>query len=360
VAPSLAILGGQAIQAQRLLEGWAGDPDVQAFLVPVNPPPPAWLARAHGVKGVRTLLTQARYWPLLVRRIRQADIVHVFSASYLSFVLAPLPAITLGRLLGRKVLINYRSGEAPDHLRRSALALAAIRRCDSVAVPSRFLADVFGGHGIGARVIPNTLDLDRFAFRRREPLRPTLLSTRSLEPMYNLACTLRAFRAVQDRHPHASLTVAGGGSQLAALTDLAGRLRLRHVRFVGKVAPGEIWRLYAGADIYVQTPDIDNMPSSVLEAFASGTPVVATAVGGVPGMLEHGVHGLLAAPGDHEAVAGHVCQLLEDAGLAGRIAAAARASCEQYRWPAVRRQWLSLYRDLAGRSLAVTAEVRHA
>ncbi len=360
VAPSLDILGGQAVQAQRLLQGWSHDPDVEAFLVPVNPRPPQLLAGARRVKGLRTLVTQALYWPSLLRALLRADVVHVFSASYLSFVLAPLPAILVSRALGKRVLLNYRSGEAPDHLQRSALARAAIRKCDGVAVPSAFLAGVFAGHGIATRIVPNTLDLDRFAFRRRVPLRPNLLSTRSLEPMYNVACTLRAFRLVQDRHAHATLTLAGGGSQGAALAELAGRLRLEHVRFIGPVRPDDIWRLYADADIYVQTPDIDNMPASVLEAFSSGTPVVATSVGGVPAILDDGIHGLLAAANDHEAVARHVLRLLDDPGLSERLTSAARASCERYRWASVRGEWLAIYRDLARKRMPAAPEVRHA
>jgi L-malate glycosyltransferase len=360
VAPSLDILGGQSVQAQRLLDNWAGDPDVNAFLVAVNPRPPAPLSLARMVRGVRTIVTQAIYWPSLFRRLPAADVVHVFSASYLSFVLAPLPAIIAARLLRRRVLLNYHSGEAPDHLRRSALARAVIRRCDLVAVQSAFLAGVFDEHGIGCRVVPNTLDLDRFPFRRREPLGLNLLSTRSLEPMYNVACTLRAFQLVQARHPRATLTVAGSGSQFPFLVDLAGRLRLQHVRFIGSVPPSEVWRLYSEADIYLQTPDIDNMPLSVLEAYSSGTPVVATAVGGVPAILEDGLHGLLAPPNDHEAVAAMVLRLIDDTGLAGRLATAARASCERYRWSRVRGEWLSLYRELAGDRVPAAAEVRHA
>ena len=63
--------------------------------------------------------------------------------------------------------------------------------------------------------------------------------------------------------------------------------------FAGRVPPAEIWRYYADADIYVQTPDIDNMPSSVLEAYASGCAVVATNAGGVPAILTDEAHGLL-------------------------------------------------------------------
>ena len=96
------------------------------------------------------------------------------------------------------------------------------------------------------------------------------------------------------------------------LRKLAEDRGLRNVRFAGRVAPGDIWRFYADADIYVQTPDIDNMPSSVLEAYASGCAVVSTEAGGVPAILTHEVHGLLAPCGDHQAVASHVCRLLQD------------------------------------------------
>src|SRR4051794_21274352 len=193
VAPSVGILGGQAIQAARLLSAWAGDPDVNAWLVPINPVPPGPFRRATEIKYLRTVATQLTYWPLLVKELRHADVVHVFSASYFSFLLAPLPAVVVARLLGKPVVMNYRSGEAPDHLKRSAVARATLRAVDQNAVPSRFLHDVFAAFGIGSEIIPNIVDVERFRFRRRERLRPRLLSTRNFETLYNLPCTLRAF-----------------------------------------------------------------------------------------------------------------------------------------------------------------------
>jgi glycosyltransferase involved in cell wall biosynthesis len=293
VAPTLGILGGQAIQADRLLRAWHGDPDIRAWLVPVNPLPPRPLRAAVNIKYVRTVATQLTYWPLLFQSLRQADVVHVFSASYTSFLLAPLPAVIVARLLGKPIVMNYRSGEAPDHLRRSAIARAVLAHVDRNAVPSRFLHDVFAEYGIESEIIPNIVDLDRFAFRPRQALRPTILSTRNFEDLYNLACTLRAFQLVQHRYPEASLTLVGGGSGEAAVRRLARELGLRHVTFVGRVPPDRIWEYYAAADIYLQTPDIDNMPASVLEAFASGCAVVSTDAGGVPAILTHDTHGLL-------------------------------------------------------------------
>ena len=107
--------------------------------------------------------------------------MHVFSASYASFLIAPLPAVAIARALGRPVVLNYHSGEAPDHLRRSAIARAAVGRVDRLVVQSPFLAGVFAQFGIDAAIVPNIVDRRRFPFRPRERFRPRLLSTRNLE-----------------------------------------------------------------------------------------------------------------------------------------------------------------------------------
>lgn len=346
VAPSMGILGGQAVQASRLLQAWRNDPDVHAWLVPINPDPPRPLRWMVNVKYLRTVARQLFYWPSLIRELRKADAVHVFSASYFSFLLAPLPAVLVARLLGKPVVMNYRSGQAPDHLRRSAIARRTLRMVEQNAVPSRFLHDVFATFGIRSEIISNIVDVDRFRFRRRECLQPRILSTRNFETLYNLPCTLRAFRLVQDRFPHATLTLVGGGTQEAAIRALAAELRLAHVTFVGRVAPEEIWRYYAEADIYLQTPDIDNMPTSVLEAYASGCPVVATEAGGVPAILTDGQHGLLVGCDDHASAAGAIVRLLEEPSLARGLADAAFESCARYRWSSVRSQWVALYRRM--------------
>ena len=346
VAPSLRILGGQAVQADRMLTAWRNDSDVDAWLVPVNPLPPRPLQPALKIKYLRTIVTEATYLPMLFRELARADVVHVFSASYSSFLLAPLPAVAVARLLGKPVILNYRSGEAPDHLQRSAIARATLARVDRNIVPSRFLVEVFRGFGIDASIIPNIVDMKRFEFRDRSPLRPRLVSTRNFDALYNVAATLRAFRLVQDRWPDASLALVGGGPLEAQLRELAAHLRLENVTFAGRVPPNHIARFYAENDIYIQSPDIDNMPTSVLEAFAGGLPVISTEAGGVPAILTHGRHGLLAPVNDHETLASHVLTLLDRPDYARQLAYAARASCEAFTWANVRDQWLGAYRSV--------------
>jgi glycosyltransferase involved in cell wall biosynthesis len=347
VAPSLEILGGQAVQADRLLRAWRNDPDVNAWLVPVNPAFPGPLRFARRMKYVRTLVNEALYLPSLLSELSRADVVHVFSASYSSFLIATLPAIIAARFLRRPVLLNYRSGEAPDHLRGSAIARTAIARVNKNVVPSSFLADVFSGFGIRSTIVPNIVDLNVFRFRSRNPLEPRLLSTRNFEPHYNVAATIRAFRLIQDRWPHSKLTLVGGGSQGPALRALAAELGLHGVTFAGRMKPEHIATAYADHHIYIQSPDIDNMPTSILEAFASGLPVVSTEAGGIPAILVHGTHGLLSPIGEHETLAAHVLRLLDQPDHARELARAAYSTCDALTWRAVRQQWLSAYRSVS-------------
>jgi glycosyltransferase involved in cell wall biosynthesis len=129
------------------------------------------------------------------------------------------------------------------------------------------------------------------------------------------------------------------------------------VTFAGRVNPGDIHAYYADADIYIQTPAIDNMPSSILEAFAMGLPVVSTDAGGVPAMLTDGVHGLLAPVGDAGRIAAHVLALLDDPKRAREMVAAAYESTDRLRWSRVRDSWLELYRGVLD-PVAVGAQAR--
>jgi len=349
VVASHRIVGGHSVQARRLLDAWRTDASIDAWIVPIDPVPPPPIDRLLRIKYVRTIVTQLWYWPLLVRELRRADVVHVFAASYSSFLLAPVPACIIARLFGKPVVLNYHSGEAPDHLRRSAVARLVLRRLvDANVVPSAFLRDVFRSFAIDADVVPNIVDLRQFIYRVRDPLRPRLLCTRNFEALYNLSCVLRAFAKIQAHYPAATLTLVGSGSQETTLRKEAAALCLENVTFAGRVAPSEIHAYYANADIYVQAPRIDNMPLSLLEAFASGLPVVSTDVGGVPSMLRHGVDGLLVADNDADALADQIVKLLTDDALARRLAESAHRTLAAYQWPVVREGWLQAYRRALG------------
>jgi glycosyltransferase involved in cell wall biosynthesis len=347
VAPSLDMLGGQSRQCARLRGQLREEPSLEVSFQPVNPRLPGPLRRLQSVKYVRTVVTTLAYWAQLAARAWRCDILHVFSASYYSYMLSAMPAVLLGRLYGKRVILNYRSGEAEDHLRNWRTAVPTIRLAHVVVVPSGYLVDVFARFGLQARAIHNIVELDRFRFRERRPLRPVFLTSRLLEPLYNVGCVLRAFALVQREVPGASLTVAGEGWMRAELEQLARDLGLRHTEFIGGVPFEGMPDMYDGADIYLTATDLDNMPSSIVECLAAGLPVVTTDAGGIPYIVKHEETCLMIARDDHEAMAAAALRLLADAELAARIARNAREHCRKFSWPAVRREWLKLYHELA-------------
>lgn len=350
VAPTMDILGGHAVQADRMLEAWRCDREIEMRLLPINPKPGRAVAGLSRIRFLRTVLTQLRYWPLLAREVPRVDAVHVFCPSNSSFYLSALPAILVARLNGKPVIANHRGDDA-GVLASSAPVRRLLASATVNVAPSSYACDIARAAGIGARIIPNFCDLTRFQYRVRDPIRPRLISTRNLERIYNVACTLRAFAVIQARFPDASLVLVGDGSAKPALLALVRGLGVRHVTFAGAVPNSEIPRLYDSADIYVQTPLVDNMPGSLVEAFACGLPVVATDVGGVPAMLEHGIHGLLAPSNDHDRIAANVFAMLDRPSDARRMAEAAFATCERYTWSTVGEQWRNVYRTATGMTL---------
>jgi glycosyltransferase involved in cell wall biosynthesis len=345
VAPSLDILGGQAVVAQRLMDRLKTDPSLEISFVPHNPRLPAPLRFLQRVKYVRTIVTSIAYQSMLLRRLRDQDVVHVFSASYWSFILAPTPAVLVARMYGKRVVLNYRSGEALDHLSRwPRTSLPVLRSVDLIVVPSGYLVDVFSKFGLTATPIFNFVEVERIPYRRRARPRPVFLANRNFAPHYNVACVLRAFALIQSRVPEARLIVAGDGPQRDRLHALAKELGLANTTFLGQVPPQRMSALYDEADVYLNAPNVDNMPNSVVEAFAAGLPVVTSRAGGIPYIVRDESNGLLTDCDDAQGLATAALRLLAEPELAARLADRARADVlSNYTWAAVHDQWRSAY-----------------
>jgi glycosyltransferase involved in cell wall biosynthesis len=346
VAPTLRYVGGQSVQADLLMRNWKDDPDVEARFVPVDPNPPYGLGWVERVPGLRTVLREPRYILELWRKLKDAEVVHIFSASYSSFLLAPLPAWLVARRRGKKTLINYRSGECRDHLQKSSIARSVLKGTDRLVVPSGYLVDVLKEFGLTAQAVPNIVDLSQFVFRLRRPLRPHLVCTRGFHPYYCIDVVVRAFAEVQELYPDAQLDLVGGGPVESEIRNLVRDMKLVRVNFTGVVARDQIGRCYDQADIFINASRLDNMPVSVLEAFAAGTPVVSTEPESMRYLIEEGRTGLLSPPGDAHALARNVIELLQNPELAERLAENARQEFQRYSWPIVRKQWLEVYRSM--------------
>jgi glycosyltransferase involved in cell wall biosynthesis len=346
VAPSLGTLSGQAVQAKVHADCLRAE-GYEVQVVPINPPLPRGTGWIKRLRYIRTVANEGLYLPTL-RKLRSADVVHIASTSYWSFLLAPLPAIVAARRWGKPILLNYQSGEADDHLANwGSLVHPWLKMVDKIVVPSTFLRDVFARHGYQAEVIHNVIDTGRLRYRERLPLLPEFLSVRNFKPHYGVEHTLLAFAMIQTAFPAASLTMAGQGPQEAELKHLAQALALRNVRFVGSVDPASMVALYDAHSIFLNSSFVDNQPLSVLEAMASGMPVVSTGVGDIPNMIEDGESGTLIPVGDPSAMGKAGTLLLEQPDRAALMAQRAKESLTRYDWSNVGPAWAKTYRRLA-------------
>jgi L-malate glycosyltransferase len=199
---------------------------------------------------------------------------------------------------------------------------------------------------LAASPVPNIVDLAQFRYRERTPLRPHLVCTRGFSKYYSVDVVVKAFAKIKAEYPEAQLDLVGNGPLEADIRKLVADLNLTGVNFTGVASRREIGRYYDQADIFINASWLDNMPLSIIEAFAAGTPVVTTSPECMPYLVEHERTGLLSPVGDAEALAENVIRLLHDPKLAASLAQNAHNQSQKYTWESVRGQWVKTYRGL--------------
>jgi glycosyltransferase involved in cell wall biosynthesis len=342
-------MANQTRQLARLLDAEG----IAVEVVRVNAPyRPRWVGDIH---GIRALFRLVPYLLHLVRAAATADLFHILANSGWSWHLFAAPAVWVARLRGKGVVLNYRGGGAEEFFARSfSWVKPTLGATDAVIVPSRFLHDVFGRRGVEARIVPNIIDTARFrpadgGAAAADLMRsfPHLVVTRNLEEIYDNATALQAFQLVKERYPDARLTVAGTGPEKGMLENLAAELGIHDaVTFAGRLESDQVAELYRTADLMLNPSRVDNFPISILEALASGVPVVSTDVGGVPFMVEHGVTARLVRPGDFREMAAEAIGLLDAPRVRHKQLEKGLELSRNYEWEQVRTLLFTVYEDV--------------
>jgi glycosyltransferase involved in cell wall biosynthesis len=347
--------GGMANQTRQLAR-LLGEAGVRVEVVQTNAPcRPAWI---ESVRGVRALARLVPYLWALWRCAGRVDLFHVMANSGWAWHLFAAPAVWIAALRGKPAIVNYRGGEAEAFLdRQLAWVRPTLARARRVIVPSGFLRDVFGKRGVQTDIVPNIVDLARFRPAQPRAGRLNLLVARNLEDIYDVPTALHAFVRVRAAHPHARLGVAGSGPRRADLERLAAELGVAGaVTFTGRVDNERMPELYREADVVLNPALADNMPNSLLEAMASGVPIVSTRVGGVPYLVTDGVSALLVPAQDPDALAAAVGRLVAEPALAARLRAAGLEEAQRYAWPTIRAVLFDVYARAVGRGALAPRE----
>jgi glycosyltransferase involved in cell wall biosynthesis len=343
IAPFPPPTGGMALQAEKLYKKILSS-GIGVLCIKSNASFPGILSWLEELKGVRTAMRFILFSKSLLK-IREAAVVQIFGASHVYFFLVVLPSIVVACMMKKKIILNYRGGEAERFLKKwGLLAVPVLKKADIIAVPSEFLKEIFlKATGKDAVILPNIIDIDIFKFRERSSLKPKIIVSRQLEARYNVACALKAFKIIKKEYPEAELYIAGSGPEEDNLKKILERMSLSDVNFLGLLSHEQLSHVYNECDIMINSSSIDNFPGSILEAFACGIPVVSTRVGGIPYMIEDGVTGLLVEPNDHEGIAAAVLKLLGDSSLVKSLSLKGRKMAKDHCWEKVRKVLFDLY-----------------
>jgi sugar transferase (PEP-CTERM/EpsH1 system associated) len=242
------------------------------------------------------------------------------------------------------------------------LGRALVRRSHAVVAVSEDIAGPLREEGWTSpgrlRTILNGVDTDRFRPHLPPPALPDALGLRPehrvigtvarLSPEKDQATLLRAFAPVAQSIPVARLLIVGDGPERGALEALAAELELReHVIFAGERP--DVARLLGAMDVFALPSLSEGTSLTLLEAMASGLPVVATAVGGTPEVVADGQTGFLVPPRDPAALAEALKQTLADQDAARRMGSAGRQTVlERYSLAAMVDAYTGLYEELVG------------
>ena len=186
-------------------------------------------------------------------------------------------------------------------------------------------------------------------FRSASMLHPAILTVCGMHPRKGVVDLLNAFSILMQTHPEATLYLAGEGPMLRQYKMLATSLGIRQSTFF--LGFCEDPREYlAEADLFVLASHADPGPLVIAEARAAGLPIVATAVDGIPAMLDYGEAGVLVPPHRPDVIAEHLRTLLNDASLRQSYAARSQRGAERFYVERLCRDMERVYAELLPRT----------
>lgn len=193
-------------------------------------------------------------------------------------------------------------------------------------------------------VVYNGVDTNRFrrAEQRRPDARPTVITAGRFVEQKNPWLFLRAAELVHEMNPAVRFVMVGEGPLRAGIVDQARRSRMAgDVEFPGERS--DMADLLRDADVFWLTSSWEGLPNVILEAMASGVPVVATDVGGTRELFQSGREGFLVRPGCADEIAFYTSALLRDAPRRAAMGAAARRRAEQFSLERMARETEAVY-----------------
>jgi glycosyltransferase involved in cell wall biosynthesis len=284
------------------------------------------------------------------------DVIHCHSAYPPAFV-----AATFKRWTGIPFVVRPHGsdvvpgGRIRKNHRLETRLIKALSSADAVVAQGKYLKDIIVGLGVEkerVHIINNGVDLEMFS--KGESFfhpRPYILGLGNLIPRKGFDILLKAYARLRDPEP--DLLIAGPGPEKAHLELLTAELGIGdRVHFIGFIEGQEKVNLYRSAEFFVCPSRNEPFANVILEALASGLPVVASAVDGNKELVKREKNGLLFPPGDVGALASCLEIMIDNGSLSKKLREAVPDFIKEFDWGAVAGRYLTLYGHLKGANLS--------
>jgi glycosyltransferase involved in cell wall biosynthesis len=305
--------------------------------------------------GVRFPILMAQLLWLLLRYRIQVVNIHFPDDTFFYFALCAriLSLALVTSIHGADILPGGKPRKSYSRLFRLLLHSSDLIVAPSKGYREQFLA-VFPNSAGRAAVIYNGIDISQFEpadLPGAEESDPYILCVSAYKETKGLDVLIRAFPRIRESAPELKLVIVGVGPLKDSLKKMARELGVEDgIRFEGRVTQPEVRDLLRHCRLFVLPSRSESFGIAIVEALAAGKPVVATAVGGIPEILENGRNGLLVRPEDPAALAEAVLELHHSPSLRLGFSGSGRRMVQRFSLERMGMNYERIYRDLAGSS----------
>lgn len=275
---------------------------------------------------------------------KKVDYVLIDTYSTQNFYFA-LVTSQLCRIFNVKYIAKLHGGDLPNRLQKSPfLCELLFRNAYKITAPSAYLMKAFEvKYSKNLIYIPNTIEIDKYNFLKRECNVPKLLWVRSFSKIYNPKMAIEVLYNLKKDFPNSTLTMVGPDKEnlIDDCKKYASELNVE-VEFTGKLDKEEWVELSKDYNVFINTTHFDNTPISVIEAMALGLPIVSTNVGGIPFLLTDKENGLLIADCDTDGMTNAIAEIFNNGILREKIATNARNTVESFDWNVIKQKWFEI------------------
>lgn len=281
----------------------------------------------------------------LLKRIKKTDLVLIDTYSGLSFYYA-LSISLLCNLTSIKYIPILRGGNLPWRLEKYNKISSYIFNNAAINIaPSGYLKDIFENFLYRCILIPNSIDVNKYEYKKRNSFEFKLLWVRAFNILYNPVLAVTILDNLIKKGYDATLCMVGPEKDhsLSLVKQKITDLNLKDkVTITGKLSKEEWINLSDDYDIFINTTNFDNHPVSVIEAMAKGLAIVSTNVGGIPYLIQNGVNGITVNPNNENEFVSALEFIHNNPTEAVRYCNAARKDIEKMDWKVIENQWLEI------------------